>query len=99
MSKIISCILSIFLIISLVGCRGFPSSGTLKEPEQSDFTYAVIYYPDMKYSIEGYVDHYGIWAGNVLHIIIDGTTYYVDAKNCIIIKNKDLKVNKENKNE
>lgn len=99
MNKIISCILSIFLIIGLIGCRGFPSSETLKEPKASDFTYAVIYYPDMKYSIEGYVDHYIFWAGNMVDISINGVTYIVDSKNCIIIKNKDLKVNKEDKNE
>lgn len=96
-SKIILCIVLLLFVVALIGCKNYTDS--IKEPKTSDFTYAIIYYPDMKYSIEGYVDYYIVWSGDIIQISIDGTTYYVNSKNCIIIKNKDLKVNKEVKNE
>ena len=68
---------------------------TEQEPKVSDFTYAIIYYPDMKTSIEGYIDNYIIYNDSIIQISIDDTKYLTDARNCIIIKKKSLDIKKE----
>lgn len=65
------------------------------EPKISDFEYAIIFYPDGKTFKEGYIDRYVYSGGDLIEVSIEGTNYIVSSKNCIIIKNKSLTINKE----
>ena len=58
------------------------------EEKQGYHTYVVIFYPDMKKTIEGYVDKFNIYE-NVCTITINGVEYTVDSKNVIFTKKKD----------
>lgn len=65
------------------------------QPKVSDFEYAIIYYPDMKTSVEGYIDKYVVLQNDIMNVTLNGTTYVTSAKNVLIIKNKSLTLNKE----
>lgn len=58
------------------------------------YTYAIIFYPDKKTSVEGYVDKF-IWGTGIVKVTIDGEEYTTSPENCVIVKRKDLVVNKE----
>lgn len=67
--------------------------------EDGYYTYAVIFYPDMKKSIEGFVDYYRISNNNICTVVIEGNEYIVDSKNVIFTKKEDDFLKKEVVNE
>lgn len=90
-----------FIIALLVCCFvvfGYLIFSNKKENPQSTYKYAIIFYPDKKTSIEGYVEK-SYLLGDEAYITIDGETYYTNMVNCLIIEKKDLNVVKEDKDE
>ena len=76
----------------------FKNTPSLTE-EDGYYTYAVIFYPDMKKSIEGFVDYYHISSNNICTVVIEGKEYVVDSKNVIFTKKEDDFLKKEVVNE
>lgn len=62
--------------------------------KDSRYNYAIIFYPDSKTSVEGYIDKF-TWGSSIVRVTIDGEEYIVSPENVVIIKRKDLVVNKE----
>lgn len=80
----ISILLAVILSIAWFSYINSPTY----EEKQEYHTYVVIFYPDMKKTIEGYVDKFNIYE-NVCTITINGVEYTVDSKNVIFTKKKD----------
>lgn len=66
-----------------------------KEEESGYYTYAIIFYPDGRTSVEGYVDKF-VWMQDHVKVTINGEQYITSSENVVIVKRKDLMVNKEN---
>lgn len=81
-------VLLLLLFIGLLSAWNVYSNSPTYEEKQGYHTYVVIFYPDMKKTIEGYVDKFNIYE-NVCTITINGVEYTVDSKNVIFTKKKD----------
>lgn len=94
-------LLLVFIIVLTIsfGYYYYVSTETSKYTEENGYyTYAIIFYPDMKKSVEGFVDEFNIKDG-ICRIILDGTEYTVDSKNVVFTKKKDEFLKKEVVNE
>ena len=75
------------------------TSSTYKAKDM--MTYAIIFYPDDKTSVEGYVDSFK-WPSNANHmmqVVINGEVYIAAPENVVLVQRSNLVINKEDKNE
>lgn len=66
--------------------------------DDQNFEYAIIFYPDHRTSVEGYIDNY-VLTSTTAYVTINGEQYITSIDNVVIIKKKDLVINKEDTNE
>lgn len=100
MKKILAFVFWGIALILLFIMLGYYIPKNKPKEEVKTYKYAVVYYPDKKTSIEGYVEKLNYSpSGNMAYITIDGETYCTGINNCLIIQKKDLNVVKEDQNE